>query len=237
MMLNNKGNKGVTLAELSVSISIISLLIAATFGGATMLKAAKIRKSVSEFSSYMAAINEFQNQYNYLPGDLPTASTYWPGAHNGNGNGVVDISGEDLYVWEHLGNMKLISGTYTGTVNGAYVIGTNSINSEPFSTGVFSFWTYNTASAGNADVVYSTSGNALRLGSLSSGMPTAGFIVAKDAYSIDKKLDDGVAASGMFYAARGGGGISNNCVTDTTNLYSLSDSTSTCTLYYWQKKF
>lgn len=236
MMLNNKGNKGVTLAELSVSIAIISLLIAATFGGATMLKAAKIRKSVAEFTSYMAAINEFQSQYNYLPGDLPTASIYWSGAHNGNGNDVIDIAGEDLYVWEHLGDAKLISGTYAGTVSGTYVIGTNSLNSEPFTTGVFSFWTYN-ASSGDADVVYNTSGNALRLGSLASGMPTAGVMLAKDAYSIDKKLDDGLAASGMFYAVRAAGGASNSCVTDTTNLYSLSDSAATCTLYYWQKKF
>lgn len=235
MMLNNS-QKGVTLAELAVSITIIAMLVAGTFAGTTMLKAAKIRKSVGEFTSFMNVINEFQTQYSYLPGDLPTASSYWSGANNGSGDGVVSVTGEDLYVWEHLGKSKLIAGTYTGATSGTYVIGTNSINSEPFTTGVFSFWTYNTSAVGNSDVVYSTSGNALRLGSLESGMPTAGFMFAKDAYAIDMKLDDGLAASGMFYAVRGVSG-SNNCVADTTNIYNLSGATASCTLYYWQKKF
>ncbi len=223
--------RGVTLTELSVSVSIISLMVAGSFGGLSMLKAAKIRKAVSEFTTYMSAINEFQSEYGYLPGDLPTASDYWTGAHNGDGNSLVDSTNEDLYAWEHLGKSALITGTYTGAVSGTrYAAGVNSINSEPFTIGVFSFYAYQT-------LIYNTAGHALRLGSITSGWPTAGFMLAKDAYAIDAKIDDGLAANGMFYAARGAAGSSNNCVTDTTNLYNPSDTSETCTLYYWQRKF
>ncbi len=244
--LNKLGNmsfkshqKAVTLTELSVSIAIISLLIAGTFGGMSMLKAAKIHKVVNEFSSYMSAINEFQSQYGYLPGDLPTASSYWSGAHDGTGDSIVDGGSatvlEDLYVWEHLSKAKLISGSYTGVMitdpTVRYGAGTNAPNSEPFTIGLFGFYSYYTS-------VYNTSGNILRLGAVdASGQLNYGVLSAKDAYSIDVKIDDGLASSGLLYAVRYATNCTSADYTAASATYNLSDTTIDCKLFYYQKKF
>jgi hypothetical protein len=236
-----KNQRGITLTELSVSVAIVSLMIAGTFGGITMLKAAKIRKIATEFTTNMSAIGEFQTQFGFLPGDLPNASSYWSGAHNGDGNGLVEgIVGttgsatvlEDLYVWEHLAKAKLIAGTYSGAVSGTrYAAPVNAPNSEPFTTGVFSFYAYQA-------LMYNTSGQALRLGSIATGLPTGGFMLAKDAYSIDVKLDDGLASSGMFYTTRDTSGCTSADGTTASANYVMSDAdNATCQLFYWQKKF
>ena len=212
------------------------MLIAGTFGGVTMLKAGKIRKAVNELTSYMTAINQFQTQYNFLPGDLPTASTYWAtnpvtgsATHNGNGDGIVAVGGsinygsgsntnEYLYTWEHLADAKLIPGTYDG-------VGMLP-NSEPYTQGLFFFFT-------SPNSIYNTRGNAIYF--TASGL--LGFLLAKDAYAIDVKIDDGLAASGMLY----GSTDSSGCVSDiwyaSTATYVLSDTNAKCSLTYWQKKF
>lgn len=233
-----KSQRAVTLTELSVSIAIISLLIAGTFGGMTMLKAAKIHKIVNEFSSYMSAINEFQSQYGYLPGDFPNASSYWSGANSGGGDGLVDNSSatalEDLYVWEHLSKAKLIAGSYTGVMvtdpTVRYGAGTNAPNSEPFTIGLFAFYSSPT-------LVYNTGGNMLKLAALNGTIPDNPAISAKDAYSIDVKIDDGLASAGMFFAIRSATNCTSADSTAASANYNLSDTTIDCRLIYYQKKF
>jgi hypothetical protein len=231
-----RSKKGVTLTELSISIFIITMLIAGSFGGVAMLKAAKIRKSVNELTTYMGAINQFQTQYDYLPGDLPNASSYWTtnpatGAttHNGNGDGIVarnntaygagSGNNEYLYAWEHLADAKLIPGTFDGT--------STQPNSEPFPNAYFWFFT-------TGQSTYNTRGNAITTQTSSS----SGYLLAKDAYTIDVKIDDGIAASGILYAMTPTSGCVNAVSTASSASYLLSDSTNaTCGLMYWQKKF
>lgn len=238
---NRNNQRGVSMTELAVSIAIIAILVAGTFGGATLVKAAKIRKVVNEFAANMAAINEFQMKFQYLPGDLPTPSTYNLGSHAGNGNTQVETSAtEDLYAWEHLAKAGFITGSYTGAVSGTRYAGlVNAPNSEPYNYGVFAFYAYQT-------LVYNTAGHALTLGGISaaspntSGYPAAGVMLAKDAYAIDSKLDDGLASSGMFYTIQDATatGCTDAASTAASANYVLSDATNTtCVLYYWQKKF
>lgn len=239
--------RGVTLTELAVSVTIISLMIAGTLSGTVIIKGAKIRKAVSELTTYMTAINEFQTQYGYLPGDLPNAVSYWgtyaagppiTGAHNGNGDGYVDniSSVEDLYTWEHLNRAKLVGESYTGAIidgSTRYRAGVNAPASEPFTVGVYSFQVAH-------DLTYLTRGHVLRLGEIIvGGVPYGGGLLAKDAYSIDAKIDDGLASSGMLYTTRYGAGCTDGEYTATVPVnYVLSDVTNaSCRLFYWQKKF
>lgn len=237
MLNNSKKNisqRGVTLAELSISIAIISLMIAGTFGGMSIVKAAKVRKSVSEFTSYMSAINEFKSQYKYLPGDLPTASDFWSGAHNGTGDEIVDENiSEDLYVWEHLADAKLIPGSYTGVAGGGsykYVDGTNSIGSEVFISGIFSF------SSRSGTALYNTFGNIIRLGGNAASGPINPIMSGKDAYAIDAKIDDGFASTGIFYAVRNSASCTDADYSAVSANYILNNDLVDCKIFYWQKK-
>lgn len=229
--------RGVTLTELSVSLVVITLMIAGTFSGITLLKAAKIRKAATEFTAYMQAIKEFEEQYDYLPGDLPTASSFWSGAHSGNGNGFVSTTPtEDLYAWEHLAKAKLVAGSFTGlyadnpTNSVRYAIWKNVPGSEAFTKGAFTFTDLGSS-------VYNTLGQPLRLSSLSGGNSGNAVMNAKDAYAIDIKIDDGLAATGLLYAVRIGSSCTDADLSAATANYNLSNTTVDCRLFYFYKKF
>jgi prepilin-type N-terminal cleavage/methylation domain-containing protein len=234
--------KGFTLVELSISVTIIGLLLAGITSGMSLYHESQIRKAVTEFTNFRQAIDEFEKEYQYLPGDLPTASGFWSGAHNGDGNSSVNLTGvvgvrEDLFAWEHLGKAGLIKGLYTGVPNPSasgnvgYVIGENAPGSQGIDGAVFLFESFATTQ------LYGTNGTAIRMGGVSATNPYTGFMNAKDAYSIDKKLDDGNASAGMFMALEATSGSCVDAVwTGASANYVLTGTTKACQLVYWYKK-
>lgn len=255
---------GVSLVELSISIAIIGLLIATVTTGFNMVHSAKLRKVVVEFTSFHTAVAEFEETYGYLPGDMPTAFNFWgadcganatgtAGDCNGDGDGYVEFAEttagmpqEDLLALEHLAFADYISGSYTGenaSASARYALRTNTPTSEPFNNAGYMF---RTEADSGGDRIYNTRGHTIRMGNLvdesvtRQQYPVGGMVAAKDAYSIDMKIDDGNASSGMFYSIREPIAASSGCVNNTwvnpSADYDLDSPEETCNLIYWYKK-
>lgn len=234
--------KGVNLVELSIVLTIMGVLLAGTLGGMSILKASKLRKMATEFTTYAQAIEQFESDYYYLPGDMANASDYWSGANDGDGDTIVDWDGaaataqEDLFAWEHLGLANLIGGNFTGAVISGtvrYGLDTNQPKSEAYNDMGFIF--YNLTAT-----VYSRLGTAIEAASLitASGLPNGGGLMAKDAYSIDVKIDDGLASSGRLFSYRetADSGCASAAFTAASATYDLDATDKTCQLLYFYRE-
>jgi hypothetical protein len=173
-----------------------------------MIKAAEVRATISQIERYQTAVNTFRGKYNDLPGDMPPADasqfgfasrTGAPGAGDGNGvlegwqggTGILcdycETPGSELYMfWTDLSTANLIDGSFMpaakiGRGNLVYVVSVGGVNY--FGIAVI------TTIYGDGTILH----------------PPAGFIV-QEAYSIDKKIDDGLPQTGRVLA----GGINNN---------------------------
>ncbi len=243
----NQKNKGFTLVEISIVIIIISLLVAGVVAGQKLLQNAKLQTVIKEIRENDTAIKQFKDKFRYYPGDLPTAATYWgtysagppiTGATSGDGNWMVEWSGktEDLMFWRHLALAGFLPGNYTGTISGTrYNPGVNTPASALKSGG------YEVNNIGGA---YGTNGNAMYLGSLFgnwAGHLNGRVINAPDAYYIDTKIDDGLAATGNFYTSRADNdAFTNTCTTAAMSAasatYILTDTKVTCQVFWWLDK-
>lgn len=244
----NKHNSGFTLVELSIVIVIIGLIIAGVTSGQKMVAQAKLRNAVKEIQTYDTATKQFVDKFKYYPGDLPTAATYWgtysagppiTGASNGNGDWIVSfVSGtEDLQFWRQLALAGYIPGSYTGAVGAVrHVAGVNCPASVIPKGGYQVFYT--TSGATN----YSTYGQSLQLGTPAGDHYNESIMSPSDAYSIDTKIDDGIAATGNLYVLRAASlnGTAGKCVTAgwtaATATWTLTDTTVSCRLIWWLNK-
>lgn len=136
--LQKDTQKGFSLVELAVAITIIGFIIAGVLTGQYMRKAATLRAQVTQVQQYQAAFASFYDKYRYAPGDLPKATTYWPSAAsvlNGNGNGMINdteasgthgaasdegggtarFDGEKLQFFRHLSLSGFIKEQYDGS--------------------------------------------------------------------------------------------------------------------------
>lgn len=228
-------NYGFTLVELSIVLVLISLLVAAVMSGQKLVQHSKLQNLIKEIREFDSGISGFKDKFHYYPGDFPEADIYWPlaspDAVNGNKNWQIE-TGEDLQFWKQLALAGFISGSYTGTTSGTHVIGTNAPKSIIQGGGYQVLY---------ASSYYNTTGNTLMFGSMINN--TAGNIDGKilspqDAYTIDIKIDDGLAAGGNLYTAQGNG--VSTCVSaaynDTTATYILSDTTISCRMFWWLNK-
>ena len=110
------GKKAFSLVELSIVIIIIGLLFVSVSAANSLIESSKIRNLFAEMNEYDAALVNFNNFYNLLPGDMDNARDYWGSdVDNGNGNGIIQAccgdadtgsswsgAGEELDFWEHL---------------------------------------------------------------------------------------------------------------------------------------
>lgn len=249
LMQNKNSQSGVSLVELAISVAVIGLLLAGTLGGATLIKASKLRKVAVEMTNLKQSIETFKTSYSYYPGDMPTAFDFWgldcgadtvgaAGSCNGDGDGNVDDNAtaatpqEELMAWRHLSLAEIVGGTYLGqnsTGSVRYTIGANAYESEPFPGSIYSI------RGSNAPAIFETQGIAIQMSGLNgNGNPWNGTLTARNAYSIDQKLDDGLASSGLLYGMRSTSGCTD--ATTTPSNYSLGESAYDCRLLYWLEK-
>lgn len=239
--------RGISLIELAITVTIIGLLVAAIAGGFNLVHSSKLRSVIGEVDSLRTAISEFEGSYGYLPGDLPTAFDYWggdcgadstgtAGDCNGDGDGFVEFSGiasgvpqEDLLAFEHLALSDLISGSFTGqdaSGGNRFEVGANTYALSSFTSAAFMFRTEADKSAAlrsDAKTIYGTRGSTIRLGEIGgNGIPEGGFLTAKDARAIDLKMDDGKARSGTLYTIISPL-ASTGCIKDNREWHSTSD--------------
>lgn len=125
--------KGFTLVELAIVMTIIGLLIGGILKGQAMIENARISGHIAQTQSYTAAIATFRDVNSSLPGDFSNATRRLPGCTaanncvNGDDSGTIGTSysglgwgltfggldEENAQFWKHLALADLISGIDT----------------------------------------------------------------------------------------------------------------------------
>lgn len=217
---------GFSLTELSVSIVIIGLLLAAVTQGANVLKAAKLKTITSEIAEKQAWVNGFLTVYDQLPGDFSFAANYWAAAstQSGNDNGQIGFLDEGVYegyrAWEHLSYAQISTDQFSG---GPGTPGTNpAVVSVDVPQSVLNNagYLFDYSAYGLSDT------NVLVLGdpqAPSSGLSVNGVISPQDAFKLDAKMDDGTANTGSLRAQNGAASsLPNVCLSGSNYDTSLS---------------
>lgn len=68
---------GYTLLELAIVITVIALLIGGVLVGRALIRNAELQAIVADVSRFKQAAKLFRDKYQYLPGDLPNAASFW----------------------------------------------------------------------------------------------------------------------------------------------------------------
>ena len=138
--------KGFTLVELAIVLTIIGLLIGGILKGQQLMQNARITATIAQIQAIESATTTFRDTYNSMPGDLVSPDTRLPGFRNTTamvslGNGLVGPVAWDLTAsqasgaianpaaaevdettlfWGEIAAAGLLSGiTYTGDALGA----------------------------------------------------------------------------------------------------------------------
>jgi prepilin-type N-terminal cleavage/methylation domain-containing protein len=139
-MKTTNTQKGFTLVELAIVMTIIGLLIGGILKGQELMQNARVTSTIAQVRAYEAATTTFRDKYDAVPGDMANAATRIPGcaatcnpaagapANAVVGDGIVGnptstfatqtaplANNETLLYWTHLLLADLISGvTNTG---------------------------------------------------------------------------------------------------------------------------
>ena len=231
-----KTSKAFTLIELAIVITILGLLVASVTAGTALVSQAKIRAVISEMQEMKSRISTFESVHSYKPGDFPDSVKLWgddgicggtasKGAF-GNGDGLVafsvkagtsssDAVVESYLAWCHLHQQGLgQSMAPLADVSAAPVLGVNIPHSKLKAGGYI---------LANDAFGFATLQHALILGAPKADMKSPGpALTPKQAYAIDKKLDDGNPSNGLIRAKTGSGVSGASCTTSSGDQYNLA---------------
>jgi len=220
---------------MSIVLVIIGLIVSGVLVGKDLVQTSRLNQTVQEMQQVQSSFTLFDSKYGYLPGDYLIAKTTWPSCAsdcNGNGDRRISNGQETRWVWEHLALAGMIAGGYKGAWG------------TPKERGVMLFPSeynkkagYNSYYDGNR--LYGMASNVVVLASSS---PTstgwqAGTVSAKDAYDIDKKIDDGSPGRGKIRVRAGYNAVASSWYA-TANCrdaqgYVISNNDAHCTLGYY----
>ena len=74
-----QSQKGFTLVELAIVMTIIGLLIGGILKGQELMQNARVTATIAQVRSYEAATTTFRDTYAAIPGDMPNAQNRIPG--------------------------------------------------------------------------------------------------------------------------------------------------------------
>jgi len=185
---------GFTLIEISIVLVIIGLILGGALKGQELIKSAKVRSTINQLDGVKAAYYAFQDRYRALPGDYAQATVNLPAPPvgsaivNGGGNGTISTNAERGQVWLQLGTAGFLTGSFdgNGTGNNWNCPATRCLTNAFNGAMLVSFGSEASGTVGNSHEL--RSGGQLPVG-----------IVAE----IDRKIDDGQPASGIFQSGQG----------------------------------
>lgn len=216
---------GFSLIELSIVLVIMGILIGGVLKGRDLIEKARLNRLITQVSDYRLALSMFTDKYDALPGDYDRASTLiHADLPNGNGNGVIDGAGlavgsEALAFWAHLAEAGLI------TPPGA---------PEDRNRGDFGKGAPSSALGGGFTVEHNphgVSGLWLILGQKSGDHGDGALLTPAQAFSLDKKMDNGSPTSGHVRAFEGRDVSPHSCVTQ-GGVYNLENTDPVCVLFF-----
>lgn len=227
-LFNKTSNQGFTLVELSIVIIIIGFIIAGIAAGTSLIEQARLNSVVTDLRSNQVAYFTFISKYNAVPGDMDSASTYWPTTCattssycNGDGNGRIYTSdsattrNEERLLWKHLSLAGLISlganvipddaiTPYSQSypvskiAEGGYYVVTNAAYDD--TAVMFNTWLdYRRTSQ---SIIYIAKANSVGFSYISK--PRDGVMTPSQAFAIDQKLDDATTSNGDLIGASTG---------------------------------
>lgn len=225
---NSRQDGGFTLIELSIVLVIIALIVGGVLVGRDLVVAAAIRAQIAQIDGYQSAVVTFYGKYEALPGDLPQAKATQfgfvsrgslDGQGDGNGQlhgyvlngapflGFVLTCGETGLFWRDLAQVALVEGGFTrATADDSACVSTIS------GTTLNRFIPQ--AKIGDGNYVYVWSGgweprnllpeNPTNYFGVSmvkdSNLNTSAGMTVRQAYEIDRKIDDGLPQAGLVLA-------------------------------------
>lgn len=255
-----RSSRAFTLVELAIVIVIIGLLTGGIIGGKSLIHASELRTVTSDYSKFIAAVNDFRSQYGAKPGDLTKATNYWglragsgsdatcynainsnTGTCNGNGDGFLTDNGassatrpELFLFWQHLAYAGFIQGTYTGSTITAGSVVRAEVNSPASRLADAMLW-YSTYGLGTASGHVNYFDGQYDTEELWIAHATSSrTLTAREAWDIDTKIDDGNPATGAVFSLKGLTSLAPACATTSavsTAAYNLTRSDKTCELH------
>lgn len=199
-------SRGFSIVELSVSIAVIAMIVAAVVAGSSLKHSLELSQVVTDISNISTAVKNFKASYMATPGDMYNAEDKFGAANTDDGNGDNDLgtaegtdtnTNETLLFWQHLKLSGFIEGTYDGATNGV-----GGIMQGPLQ---YSAFTASKAAGGILTISVSKI-NA------SGGTPGYGLFTTKEAFDYDGKYDDNNPTTGTIRASDGTGETAGDCV-------------------------
>lgn len=224
-MHKNKQCKGFSILELSISVAIIALLVAAVTAGQNIKHRLQLSQVIDDLGLLNGAATSFESTNGGLAGDLYNAESQLGEANvgnktidgdddgNGNGNEILedDLSSpdrnENLLFFQHLAAAGLISGTFDGTTIGEGGLYEASLKNTYFFP--------DTDDDDDNRLFFLVS----RVLSEAVGN---GIFTTKEAYDFDTKYDDGAPLTGTIRGLDGTDQTAHDCITEDDS-YNLSN--------------
>ena len=175
---------GFTLLELAIVLVVVGLILGGVMAASSLIKESGLQKTIRGIGQVQSALQTFEAKYRCLPGDCDNATQQGLGGVNGNGDGLISADAATSYeqqnVWVHLGNARLIPGSYTPS--GTFP----SEGSYQFLPGHAGYYLPFSVDNMNFLGLYQDGGIAnAQLGPFTTA----------DAFAIDRKIDDGLPGS------------------------------------------